>query len=244
MQELDLETSERVEELSHALQRTLSERDEALRTLQQLTTAYADLLATSATSRHTSVDGSDPAPHSHSPALNSAAAAVPPLHRVSMQTQTEPHGMWGASRTASSGSSGNVAPRDVAVQATVSGDGSISDSVAMAKTLLEMQRCSEEAAAAKHDAVARMHEVQEDAAVARRARRDAELALEAARREVAELQNVLEDREKVLEDSVREKQLAESAKEKAEERLARLQVLVSSCCSRVHCLESKPRSIS
>jgi exonuclease VII small subunit len=238
LQAKDQQAGRRLEEITQALHRTLAERDEALCTLQQLTSAYADLLASSTKSSCTAVEGAalrSRSPDDLSTRTSASAAASAFSHTVCTHTQTDPLGMRGVSGTASwgerrdAGAQTCLSEPNSATSVAAGGSESVAMTTGVTKTLLEMQRRCEQATAAERDALAHMHEVQGEAKVARRARRDAEVAYEAARREVEEVQNLLEDHQKLLDDAVREKEFAQSAKEKAEERLSRLQVILNIC---------------
>ena len=92
------------------------------------------------------------------------------------------------------------------------------EAVGVTKTLMEMQSRLMESHASERDAVARMQGLQKEADVASGACKDAEKALETTKLELEVVQ-------KLLEEAVRDKEHAQGAKEKAEERLSRTQVL-------------------
>lgn len=226
MQAQTQHAADRVEELAKALERALAERDEALRTLQQLTSAYADLLASSTSAgAGASAGGAAAGAHGSPGHLGSSASVSAASYTVFAQTQTDLPTHSHSDRLSRVAS---LEFRDAAVQA--SEPTGAPETVAMAtgvtKQLLEMQSRCEAAFAAERDAVARMHGLQEESDVAKRACMDAEAALEAARLEVEDVRNVLGDRQKLLDEAVREKENAQGAKAKAEERLARIQVLL------------------
>ena len=217
--------AERVQELTQALSRAMAERDEALRILQQLTSAYADLLASSTTAAAAAAaDNAGVSPGTLSSGASAAASGT--SHVAWAQTQTEPL----ASDRASGVAACMGGLRDACVQVSegadsvASGAETVAETTGVTRTLMDMQTRLAESQAAEREAVARMRELQEEVDVAKGASTNANAALEAAKIELQEVQNLLDSRQKLLEDAIQEKEHAQGAKEKAEERLARIQV--------------------
>lgn len=223
-----MESSRRADQLSKDLQRTLIERDDALSTLHQLTSAYANLLASSS---------SPPAA-----TTNTTAAPARPTNAVPVQSthaQTEPQLTPSSSDMQSCNAPSNSSDSehlqkllecahacDATLEASVASGAADAVTVAIGVTqkLLELQNRLTEASAAEQDASARISELQGAIQSAISGRREAEAALEAVQGKLRNSENLLEARQKLLDDTEQDRDHSQAAKDKAEERLARIQV--------------------